>query len=137
MPVVTVSFKKLSIERTGAARPKNMKVNNNIAINDIEKTDLNLGTLKQPALRFAFDYTTKYSPNYASINMAGDLIFFTAPEKVESILKEWKKDKKTPEDITLQVINHLYSRCTVQALVLSQELNLPPPVRLPQATKNK
>ncbi len=30
------------------------------------------------------------------------------------------------------MINHILARCTIQAMIMSKEMNLPPPIRLPK-----
>jgi len=132
MPIVTTAFRKLLIERTGEGSNRNLKIKSNVTIKEIQKADLVLGDMKRSALKFQFEFITSYDPKYASIHMEGDVIYFTAQERIEEILKDWKKDKKAPKDISAEVINHLLTRCNIQALILSRELNLPSPVPLPR-----
>lgn len=132
MPIVTTAFRKLAIERTGEGSSRNVKIKSNINIKEILKADLVLGDMKRSALKFQFEFVTDYEPKYASIRMEGDVIYFTAQERIDEILKNWKKDKTAPKDISAEVINHLLTRCNIQALILSRELNLPSPVQLPR-----
>lgn len=132
MPVITVGFNKILVQRLGKSAGGSIKINSNVSIVDIEKTELALGTLKQNALRFTFEHVTKYEPKYAEIELTGDLIYYTNAEAVDAILKEWKKDKKAPKEVTTEVINHLLVRCNIEALILSREMNLPSPIPLPK-----
>ena len=59
----------------------------------------------------------------------------TEKNSFEKILKDWKKDKKLPDDVNLQIINAVLRRSIVKALSLSEELQLPPPIALPFAKK--
>ena len=58
------------------------------------------------------------------------------PKKIEDILKTWKKDKSLHKDITQLIINAVLSRCNIKALELSQDVNLPPHIRLPLIKPN-
>ncbi|MEK6822711.1 MAG: hypothetical protein AABY13_02690 [Nanoarchaeota archaeon] len=137
MPIITTSFNKILVQRLGEAPSKNMKINNNVQIRDIAKADLNVGNMKQPALRFEFEYKTEYLPKVAEIVMSGNMIYLTAADKIESILNDWKKDKKAPKDITTDVINNLLTRCNIEALLLSREMGLPSPIPMPKVTAVK
>jgi hypothetical protein len=132
MPVITVGFSKLLVERKDEARGKTVKISSNVSVKDVAKTELQLGTARQDAVLFKFLYVTKYEPNHAEISLEGDLIFLAPNEKVEAILKDWKKDKKVPKDVMTEVVNNLLTRCNIEALILSREMNLPSPIPLPK-----
>ena len=53
-------------------------------------------------------------------------------KKVKQILDDWKKDKRLPKDIMTGILNTILNRSNVQALILSQDVNLPPPIQLPK-----
>jgi hypothetical protein len=131
MPVITVGFNKILVERKEDAKGRPLKVSSNVSVKDAVKTELQLGTARQDAVRFSFVFVTKYEPNHAEITLQGDLIFLAPNEKVEAILKEWKKDKKVPKDVMAEVVNNLLSRCNIEALILSREMNLPSPIPMP------
>jgi len=77
--------------------------------------------------------TTK---SVADIIISGDVIFLDA-EQHDKIVKEWKKDRKIPEAVNLEIVNSVLRRCIIKALTLSEELQLPPPIMLPFATNKK
>ena len=58
-------------------------------------------------------------------------------ENVEEIIKNWKKDKKLPKEIMTSVMNSVLNKCNIQALILSQTVNLPPPIPLPKVQAEK
>ena len=43
-----------------------------------------------------------------------------------------EKDKKIPKEVMTPVLNNILAKSNVEALVLSRELNLPPPIPLPK-----
>jgi hypothetical protein len=131
MPIITVTYDKLLAQRLGESKGK-LNINNNITIKDILKSELSVGTAKQETLRFQFEFITKYEPNFAEIVISGDVIYLASPQTVEAVLKDWKKDKTAPKDITSEVINNLLTRCNIQALILSRDMNLPSPIPLPK-----
>ncbi len=133
MPVVGLSFEKIVVEKFAPVRGK-IQVNNNVALKDVEKTDLTIGPSKHGALKFKFEFSANYEPKVASITLNGFLTFFEKPEKVKEIVDSWKKDKKVPKDVMSSVLNTILSRCNVEALLFAREVNLPPPIPLPKVT---
>ena len=133
MPVVGLAFNKIVIEKLNPVKGK-VQVNNNVALKDVEKTDLSVGPTKQGAVKFHFEFTANYEPKIANMSMTGFLTFFDKPEKVKEIVDGWKKDKKVPKDIMSNVLNTVLSRCNVEALIFAREVNLPPPIPLPKVT---
>jgi len=69
----------------------------------------------------------------AEIIIKGNVLFLDS--RYRKILSSWKKNKKLPEDVNLQLINAVLRRCLIRALDLSEELQLPPPIALPFARK--
>ena len=52
--------------------------------------------------------------------------------KVKEVLDGWKKDKKLPKEIMTTILNSVLTKCNIQALILSEQINLPPPIPLPK-----
>jgi len=130
MTVVGLNFNKIVVEREGMPKGK-ISVTNNIQVKAVEKTDMAVGKVKQNALRFEFEFTAKYEPKIANILLTGTTTYFDAPEKIDELEKAWKKDKKLPKEIMTPVLNHILTKCNIEALLLSREVNLPPPMQLP------
>lgn len=130
MNIKTIEAKKHE-EITGA-----VKVNSNMNITDVKEQDLPL--LKSRGLSIEFDFKTKYigdkDKNMAEINIDGNVIFMG--EESEKILKSWKKDKTIPADVKFQVIRIVSDKCSKKAIMLSDDLQLPPPpLMMPQARR--
>jgi len=56
-------------------------------------------------------------------------------DQVASIVKKitlLPKDKKLPKEIMAGLLNTKLTKCNIQALILSQEINLPAPIPLPK-----
>lgn len=131
MTIVSFNFLSINAEKKNAIKGK-VNINNNVTIKDVEEKDLSLGVNKQQSLRFIFEFISKYDPNVGSITLTGDVLFIEEAKKIKEILDGWKKNKKLPKEVTSKVLNTILAKCNVQALILSEQLNLPPPIPLPK-----
>lgn len=131
MPVVGLQFNKVVVEKKAPVKGK-VKVNNNVVVKDVEKTELAMGSSKQDALKFHFEFTANYEPKIGDITLNGFLTFFEKPAKVKEIAEGWKKDKKIPKEVMSSVLNTVLSRCNIQTIIFAREVNLPPPIPLPK-----
>ncbi len=131
MKSVGFNFNKINVEKKNIGKGK-VNISNNVAIKNIEQKDISLGKSKQDALKFTFEFTSKYEPGLGSILLGGDVLYLTDSQKSKEILDGWKKDKKVPKDIMAGILNTVLAKCNIQALILSQEVNLPPPIPLPK-----
>ncbi len=136
MAIVGFSFDKMSVERKGAVKGK-VNIKNNVSIKSVEKTDLSLGSAKQDGLRFTFEFVASYEPKIGEILLGGEVLDLQPEKKVEEVVKSWKKDKKVDGALMTQVLNTVLSRCNVQALILSKDMNLPPHIPLPKVTQHQ
>ena len=129
--IVGFGFTKLSAERKEAAKGK-IDINNDVTIKNVEEADISLGKNSQNVLRFVFEFTSKYEPNVGLILFEGELLYMEEPKKAKEILASWKKDKKLPKEIMAGLLNTILTKSNIQALILSQEINLPAPIPLPK-----
>ena len=129
--IVGFGFTKLSVEKNSAPKGK-VDINNNVTIKDVQEDNFSLGKDKQDVLRFIFEFTSKYEPAIGTILFEGELLYLEDTKKVKEILSSWKKDKKIPKEIMAGLLNTILTKCNVQALILSQEVNLPPPIPMPK-----
>lgn len=127
MTIVSFVFTKLLAERGAPYRGK-ISINNNVAITSLEEAKLP-GTSN--ALKFKFKFTTSYEPSVGNILIEGELLYL-AGSNAEEIVKEWKESKKLKSEIGNQVLNAILSKVNVEALLLSKEVGLPPPIPLPR-----
>jgi len=131
MTIVGFNFSSIEVKRESAPKGQ-VNVSNNVAIKDIEETKFPIGKEKQTALKFSFEFTSKYEPKIGNVTLGGSLLFIAENEKVKKVLEEWKKDKSVAADIMKGILNTILAKGNILALILSQEVNLPPPIPLPK-----
>lgn len=130
MGIVSFVFEKMFAEKTGRITDK-VDINHNFNITSVERTDVIIEG-KKPALKLSFDFNVSYEPNIGNINMSGNLVYFEKEEEITKILNQWKKSKNLPMGITSLVANTVLLKSNIKALMLSQDVNLPPQIQLPK-----
>lgn len=131
MTIVGFNFTKIEAEKKEMIKGK-ININNNVHINQVEEKDLSLGNQKQKVLAFNFEFIAKYDPNIGSIKFTGDVLSMDDVKTTKEILDGWKKNKKLPKEIMPNILNTIMSKCNIQALILSEQINLPSPIPLPK-----
>ena len=129
--IVGFGFTKLSAEKKEQVKGK-IDINNNVSVKDVVEDNLSLGKDKQNIVKFIFEFTANYEPSVGKILFEGEVLYLEEPKKVKEILASWKKDKKLPKELMGGILNTILTKCNVQALILSQEVNLPPPIPMPK-----
>ena len=77
------------------------------------------------------------NPKISEILFEGNVLDLRDDKTVDEIFKGWSKDKKLPDSFTEPIVNTILNRCNVQALIMSKELNLPPPIPMPKVGVSK
>ena len=131
MTIVGFSFTKLEAEKKEGVKGK-INISNNVSINKVEEKSLSITDEKQKVLAFTFEFTSKYDPDLGSIKITGDVLNMDSPAKAKEILDGWKKDKRLPKEIMTDILNTVLTKCNIQALILGDQINLPPPIPLPK-----
>lgn len=103
-------------------RPKKVRINHNSNISQIASTNK-----KQALIRF--EYTASYG-HVGLIKLEGSLIY--TDDNAEEIAKNWKDSKKMPDEIASNIHTAIMHACVPQAVGLAKDLQLPPPIPLPQ-----
>ena len=135
MSIVGFSFTKITAERKSSVRGK-VNINNNIGIKDVKERELSFSK-DQSGLEFQFEFTADYEPQLGSIKLNGEVLYMESSKKVSEVMDRWKKEKKLVQELMTKILNSVLMKCNVQALILSQDLNLPPPIPLPKINVNK
>ncbi|MFP4117617.1 MAG: hypothetical protein ACLFTR_01710 [Candidatus Woesearchaeota archaeon] len=135
MSIVSIAFSKINAEKKKAVRGK-VNVANNVAIKNVEKANISMGNTQQSPLKFSFEFTSKTEPEIGNILIEGDLVFMTEGSRADETINAWKESKPMQKDIITPVLNGILKKCNVEALIMSQTLNLPSPVKLPTVNPN-
>ncbi len=129
MPVIGLSFNSVEAKRTKKSVKSEIKVNSTPTVTGINEMNVpSLGNRK--ALSLDFEFLTKYDPEVAEIKMGGSVIYLS--DKNAAILKKWKKEKKISEDVSIEILNHLFRRCLIRVANIADDLQLPPPLPMPR-----
>jgi len=128
MPVIGLVFSSIEAKRSKAPAGGEIKVNSTPKINSVKEASV--PSLKKKALSLEFEFVTKYNPDVAEIKISGDIMYLT--DKNTQILSQWKKDKKLPEELSVEVLNHLFRRCLMKIAYIAEDLQLPPPIAMPR-----
>ncbi len=133
MTIVKINLHKVSAERMLGAKGRQIKINNNVSIKDIE--DLQFNIPGKAGLKFTFTFDCKYEPGLGSINVEGQ-VFYTGEEaEVKSIKEGWENNKKVPMNVMEGIVNAALHKGNIQAIKISEEVGLPSPLPLPKVKK--
>ncbi len=126
MPVIGLSLNSINAKKFEEISGQ-VKINSNMNI--IEVKEQVLPVLRATGLAIDFEFKTKYldekDREKADISIDGTVIVME--EEREKILKDWKKDKKLPDELKYQVIQVVSDKCSKKAIAISDDLQLPPP----------
>ena len=137
MAIVGFNFTKITAEKGDSPIKGKIDIKNNVSITDVEEAKLALGSSAHKTARFTFDFSAIYEPKIGSIKFNGDVLYMSDAAKVDELVKSWKKNKKVPQEVMAGVINTVLNKCNVQALIISQQINLPSPIPLPKVQTNQ
>jgi hypothetical protein len=130
MTIVGFNFTKMVAEKLKPVKGK-INIKNNVSIKNITESKLAIDA-KKKALRFEFVYTSTYEPGIGSIEIGGGTMYLADEKVAKAALEQWKKSKSAPPDIMRELMNNILTKCNIQAIVLSKDINLPAPIPLPK-----
>lgn len=136
MQVIGFNFTKISAERSPELKPSSF-INTNIEFTDAVKEEVDF--LKEgEAIKLSFKFEIAYQAGegkkeakHASVLFEGYLIITASNEDIKTILKNYKK-KELPANFRVPLFNLILKKCSIKALDLQDQLNLPSNVKIPQ-----
>ena len=128
MAIVNFSFTDINVHREHRARGK-VSISTKFNIDSVEPYALNVGKASQAGLLFRFSQRTEYK-NLGDIALKGHILYLSEEEKINEILEMWKKEKKIKKDVFEHLANKVIEKCSIQSVVLSDTVGLPPAIRL-------
>lgn len=132
MPIIGFNYDKLVAEKKKKLKPP-LKIKTNISINDVKEEKSTTVAKGESLLRLDFLYKLDYG-DMASVEVGGHIHYLLDDIDAKEVVKEWKKEKKfnkTHGKFVKEVYNMALIKCAVKALLLAQEVNLPPHIQLP------
>jgi len=130
MTIVKINLHKVNAERNLLSKGGQVRINNNVALKDIE--DLNFSVDGKKGLKFTFTFNCNYEPDLGKIEVAGQVLYVDTEAKIEEVKKSWDKDKKVPLDVMEEIINASLHKGNIQAIKISEDVSLPSPLPLPK-----
>jgi hypothetical protein len=126
MPIIGIALTSMNAKKNEDVLGS-VKINSNMNITDVKMQDL--PALNCQGTSVEFNFTIKYQDEKdnvkAEIGMEGNVIYM-GPDS-EKVVKDWKKDKKLPDDFKFQIIRIVSEKCSKKAIMISDDLQLPPP----------
>lgn len=128
MAIVNFTFTNLDVQREPAPKGK-VSISSNLAIEKVEPYALNVGKSSQQGCKFIFKQETIYK-NLGHIKLNGYVLYLGEEESIKEILEKWKKEKKISKKIFEHVANKVMEKSSIQSIILSDTVGLPPPIQL-------
>ncbi len=123
MPIKNFEIRSIDAERYGEKEEArgNLRVDHNSSVTRIRKINNNKNELN---FRFNINYQ-----NMGMIKIEGKILF---EGNYPNLANKWKKENEMPQDVAQQIHSTIISNCIPQAVILAKDLQLPPPIPLPQ-----
>lgn len=124
--IIGFNYSKIAVDKKTPITGK-VEITRDLIIKDMKEEKIQ----DKSAILVSFEFNVAYEPKIASIDINGNVLYMT--EEAKSIIAEWKKSKKlSNEKMTYDVVNTILTKCDVKSLQLSEEMNLPPAIKLPR-----
>ena len=134
MPIIVMKFDSMESKRERMVDKGEIKVNSTPRITSAKL--ISLPSINKKALALNFDFVTTYSPEIGEVKISGELLYMS--EENPKILKQWASKKTLPENVNIEVLNHLFRQCLLKVANIADDLQLPPPLAIPRvAPKQK
>ena len=131
MSVIGFNITKIDAEKEKNPSGK-VNVESNVSIKKVGTSDVSFGSPDEKVLDVSFEFKTSYSPEVGHITLGGNLLYLTKEKEAQEIADDWKETKKLDKTVVKPILNTILARGNIQALILSRDLNLPAPLRLPK-----
>lgn len=123
MPIKNFEIRSIDAERYGEKEEArgNLRVDHNSSVLRIRKLNNSRNELN---FRFNINYQ-----NMGMIKIEGKILF---EGNYPNLAEKWKKNNEMPQEVAQQIHSTIISNCIPQAVILAKDLQLPPPIPLPQ-----
>ncbi len=135
MPIIGYYYDKILMEKHKPV-DQDLQIKNKVHITDIEETDKPFKEKGKGILKFKFEFELLYEPKIGKLIFEGHILYMDDEKVTKDMLKSYKKDKKLPQGVTLQILNTILYKAHLKALDLGNELNLPAHLPIPKISPN-
>ena len=108
-------------------RPMNIRIDHNSTVTLFTVT-------KKGEAQVEFEYTASYGP-LGLIKFGG--VFFYESKDAEEVAKRWVEKKNMPNEVASHIHTAIMHFCLPEAVMVSRDLHLPPPIPMPQVKFDK
>ena len=136
MTIAGFSFTRMLVEKKSSAKGE-VNINSNIGVVSADEIDFVMGLQKQKGIKVIFEYRNTYTPDLGTLILNGEILYLSDQKRHEELMKAWKKDKRFPDDVMVELYNIISVRGALQAIQLSSTVGLPPPIPLPKFTRGQ
>jgi len=133
MRLIGFHFDKINVERF-KDKIDTLKINSKIDISQIKKIESDIFKTKEDIIEVKFSYDIIYEPDFAKIELKGNVLLAIDSKMAKEILEQWK-NKQISEDFKVTVFNIILRKSSIKALQLEDEMSLPIHISLPLVKK--
>lgn len=133
MQIIGFNLTKISVQRKEKLEGK-LEIKQNINIDDITKDKINISD--NEVLKMSFTFKVDYSPEFADVELKGNVILLPDKEEFKEIIKSWKK-KELTDKYRVPLFNFIMGKCNIKALALEDEMSLPLHIPMPKLSPKK
>ena len=134
--IIGFEINKINVDRKGDITG-GIRVKQNFNINSVKEQEIKILKEKKKGIAFEFVFSVDYGQAVGNISMNGNLMYTDNDKKVKEVIESWKKDKKIPHEVSVEILNVILSRCNIKALELAEDAGLPPHIPLPRVSGEK
>ncbi|MEA2054501.1 MAG: hypothetical protein U9O96_05225 [Candidatus Thermoplasmatota archaeon] len=108
-------------------RPMNIRIDHNSTVTLFT-------VVKKGEAQVEFEYTASYGP-LGLIKFGGDFVY--EGNDAEEVAKRWNEKKNMPDEVASRIHTAIMHFCLPEAVMVSRDLRLPPPIPMPQVRFDK
>jgi len=131
--IIGYNFTKIEASRIKDISGK-VDISSSVKITSVEEKELEIIN-KQKVLEIGFEFIIEYKEDFGKMQMSGVVLY--DGKFVKDAMKMWKKDKKLPNIVDLEVKNFLFKKCLTLAIILAEEIRFPSPIPFPMVVPAK
>ncbi|HLP80161.1 MAG TPA: hypothetical protein VK158_05980 [Acidobacteriota bacterium] len=132
MTTIGFTYTKMLVERKSISSGK-VSIQTQIGVTSVDEMKMMFGTNSNTALKIGFSFALNYTPGAGVISLEGFVSEMLPADKIKAAIDTWKAKKVLiDQEFMTKMMNQIYSKCQVQAILLAKEMSMPSPVPLPK-----